>query len=141
MKVILIMGGIVNEYRYRGLSMLKSKILRYSRKTGKVPEPGEPKYPETVYRVTVYGHTSIHCACHNYWTNVIVITCTISRRISASCNSDLTSFNIETISQQNSISSSDGSTKPLISVKPYIFPSFTAELKKCTSRASIILKS
>ena len=56
-KVILIMGGIVNEYRYRGLSMLKSKILRYSRKTGKVPEPGEPKYPETVYRVTVYGHT------------------------------------------------------------------------------------
>lgn len=57
-KVILIMGGIVNEYRYRGLSMLKSKILRYSRKTGKVPEPGEPKYPETVYRVTVYGHTT-----------------------------------------------------------------------------------
>lgn len=57
-KVILIMGGIVNEYRYRGLSMLKSKILRYSRKTGKDPEPGEPKYPETVYRVTVYGHTT-----------------------------------------------------------------------------------
>ena len=48
----------MNEYRYRGLSMLKSKILRYSRKTGKVPEPGEPKYPETVYRVTVYGHTT-----------------------------------------------------------------------------------
>lgn len=48
----------MNEYRYRGLSMLKSKILRYSRKTGKVPEPGEPKYPETVYRVTVYGHTA-----------------------------------------------------------------------------------
>ena len=47
----------MNEYRYRGLSMLKSKILRYSRKTGKVPEPGEPKYPETVYRVTVYGHS------------------------------------------------------------------------------------
>ena len=48
----------MNEYRYRGLSMLKSKILRYSRKTGKVPEPGEPKYPETVYPVTVYGHMS-----------------------------------------------------------------------------------
>ena len=47
----------MNEYRYRGLSMLKSKILRYSRKTGEVPEPGEPEYPETVYRVTVYGHS------------------------------------------------------------------------------------
>ena len=48
------------EYRYRGLSMLKSKILRCSRKTGEVPEPGEPKYKETVYghRLTVYGHTT-----------------------------------------------------------------------------------
>ena len=41
--------------------MLKSKILRYSTETGKVPEPGEPKYQGTVYgnRVTVYGHNTL----------------------------------------------------------------------------------
>ena len=41
--------------------MLKSKILRYSRKTGKVPGPGAPKDPGTVYgnHVTVYGHTTV----------------------------------------------------------------------------------
>jgi hypothetical protein len=39
--------------------MLKSKILGYSRKTGKVPGPGEHKCQGTVYgnRITVYGHT------------------------------------------------------------------------------------
>ena len=35
--------GIMNEYLYRWLSMLKSTILSYFRKTGKDPEPGEPK--------------------------------------------------------------------------------------------------
>jgi hypothetical protein len=38
--------------------MLESTILGYSRKTGKVPGPGEPKCQGTVYGncITVYGH-------------------------------------------------------------------------------------